>query len=138
MGLFIVRCERGLVIVARRYEVKNILCVRCQKLNKFAVKATNSPRCQYSFLSLLKRIFFLAVKKKIFSLSKRIPSLLKYFCCQKNSPRCQKKKLLPCHKTSPRCQNRLPRGYNIFFAAVKIKIKLRRLLFDNNSRLWNM
>lgn len=94
MGLFIVRCERGLVIVARRYEVKNILCVRCQKLNKFAIKATNSPRCQYSFLSLLKRIFFLAVKKKnllavktdslaveIFLLSKKFSTMSKKKNC---------------------------------------------------------
>lgn len=138
MGLFIVRCERGLVIVARRYEVKNILCVRCQKLNKFAIKATNSPRCQYSFLSLLKRIFFLAVKKKNLLAVKTDSLAVEIFLLSKKfSTMSKKKKLLPCHKTSPRCQNRLPRGY-IFFAAVKIKIKLRRLLFDNNSRLWNM
>ena len=92
MGLFIVRCERRVVIEARRYEVKNILRVCCQKLNKFTVKVTNSPRCQYRFFlavkkqnllavktdSLAVKIFFLAAKK-FPSLSKRIPSPLKYF-----------------------------------------------------------
>lgn len=119
MGLFIVRCERGLVIVARRYEVKNILCVRCQKLNKFAVKATNSPRCQYSFLSLLKRIFFLAVKKKNLLAVKTDSLAVKIFLLSKKFSTMSKKKIASLSQNVPSLSKQITSRLQHFFCRCK-------------------